>query len=157
MELPDLSPANAEIWLAVASMALLILGVFLGDRGSRVVTWASVSALVVAGWIVWQGADVQMTFAGMFVADRFGAFAKVLILAGSALSLVLSLGYLAREKLARFEFPVLVLLGTLGMMVMVTANDLISLYVGLELQSLALYVLAAFNRDSVRSTESGLK
>ena len=158
MELPDLSPAMAEVWLAVSAMALLIVGVFLGDRGTRVVTWAGVAALLIVGWMVWRDAGVQtVTFAGMFVADRFGAFAKVLIVAGSVLSLILSLGYLDREKLARPEFPVLVMLATLGMMVMVTANDLISLYVGLELQSLSLYVLAAFNRDSVRSTESGLK
>jgi NADH-quinone oxidoreductase subunit N len=82
---------------------------------------------------------------------------KVLVLIGSGLSIVISTGYLSQEKLSRPEFPVLILLATLGMMLMISANDIISLYVGLELQSLALYVLASFHRDTVRSAEAGLK
>ena len=93
----------------------------------------------------------------MFVTDGFGAFMKILVLIGSALSVLLALDYNERQGIARFEFPVLVLLATTGMMMMISANDLISLYVGLELQSLALYVVASFDRDSVRSTEAGLK
>jgi NADH-quinone oxidoreductase subunit N len=93
----------------------------------------------------------------MFVTDGFGFFMKSLILIGSAMSIVLAMKYNEREGIDRFEFPVLILLATAGMLMMVSANDLISLYVGLELQSLALYVVAAFRRDSVRSTEAGLK
>jgi len=93
-------------------------------------------------------------FEGLFIVDRFAAFMKVLVLIGSGLSIIISLGYLDREKLRRPEFPVLILLATLGMLLMISANDLISLYVGLELQSLALYVLAAFHRDVLRSTEA---
>jgi NADH-quinone oxidoreductase subunit N len=154
-----LSLAFPELWLALVGMALLMLGVFAGDRSTRLVTWLAVLGFIVAGFLVIETAPArpETAFAELFVNDRFGAFMKLLILAGSALSLVLSLGYNVREKMARFEYPVLFVFATLGMMMMVSANDLISLYVGLELQSLALYVVAAFQRDSLRSTEAGLK
>jgi len=97
------------------------------------------------------------TFGGQFVIDDFAHFMKWLILIGSALAIAMSLSYNEQEDIARFEFPVLILFATLGMCMMVSANDLISLYVGLELQSLALYVVAAFRRDSLRSSEAGLK
>ena len=155
---PDIAPAAAELWLAIAAMALLVFGVVRGDSSTRAVLWMAVATLVFAAWIVWARADFAgTTFSGLFVADRFGAFAKILVLLGSAFSLVLALDYLERERLGRPEFPVLVVTACLGMMVMVSANDLLSLYVGLELQSLSLYVLAAFKRDAVRSTEAGLK
>ena len=93
----------------------------------------------------------------MFVTDAFAVFMKALVLLGSAVSIILALRYNEEHRIARFEFPVLILLATTGMMVMVSANDLITLYLGLELQSLALYVVASFDRDSVRSTEAGLK
>ena len=93
----------------------------------------------------------------MFVTDAFAVFMKALVLLGSAVSIILALHYNEEHRIARFEFPVLILLATTGMMVMVSANDLITLYLGLELQSLALYVVASFDRDSVRSTEAGLK
>ena len=82
---------------------------------------------------------------------------KVLALIGSAVTLVMSIGFAEAEKFDKFEYPVLILLATLGMMLMISANDLIALYLGLELQSLALYVVAAINRDNLRSTEAGLK
>ena len=97
------------------------------------------------------------TFEGLFVVDKFAGFMKVLVLLGSTFAIVMSMGYLQREKLRRPEFPVLILLATVGMMLMISANDILSLYVGLELQSLALYVLAAFHRDTIRSAEAGLK
>jgi len=151
--------ALPELWLALVGMALLMLGVFAGDRASRLVSWLAVASFVVAGFLVVETAPAHPTaaFAQLFIADRFGAFMKLLILAGSALAVILSLGYNANEKMARFEYPVLFVFATLGMLMMVSANDLISLYVGLELQSLALYVVAAFQRDSLRSTEAGLK
>ena len=80
---------------------------------------------------------------------------KILVLLGAALTMIMSLGYIEREQMDRFEFPVLMLFATLGMLMMVSANDLISLYLGLELQSLSLYVIAAFRRDTVRSSEAG--
>ena len=157
-EMPDLSPALPEVFLAVAAMALLMFGVMRGDGSTRTASWLSIAVLVAAGLLVVIGpVDGAVTFGGMYVADRFAAFLKILVLAGSALSIVLSLRYLRDESVERFEYPVLILLATLGMLIMVSASDLLSLYIGLELQSLSLYVLAAFKRDSVRSTESGLK
>ena len=104
------------------------------------------------------GGDGALTaFNGAFVVDGFARFAKILILLGSALTLIMSQPYMENAKLAQFEFPVLVLLATVGMMLMVSSASFISLYMGLELQSLSLYVLAAFNRDSVNSSEAGLK
>src|SRR5438876_10185808 len=93
----------------------------------------------------------------MFVSDAFALFMKSLVLVGSAVSILMAMHYNEDQGIARFEFPVLILLATTGMMVMISANDLITLYVGLELQNLALYVVASFNRDAVRSTEAGLK
>ncbi|MGH6719473.1 MAG: NADH-quinone oxidoreductase subunit N, partial [Alphaproteobacteria bacterium] len=150
--------ALPEAWLALAGMALLMIGVFLGDRATRLVLWLALGTLAVAFVIIADRADVAaVAFGGLFVTDGFAAFMKALVLIGAAVTLVMGLGFLRREKLERFEYPVLIVFATLGMMMMVSANDLISLYVGLELQSLALYVVAAFQRDSLRSTEAGLK
>jgi len=157
--LQNIGLALPEIWLALAGMALLMLGVFGGDRRARLVAWLAIAAFIVAGALILAivPAKAALAFDSLFVVDRFGAYMKLLILAGSALSVILSFGYNEREQTARFEYPVLFVFATLGMLMMVSANDLISLYVGLELQSLALYVVAAFQRDSVRSTEAGLK
>lgn len=154
----NLIPLLPEILLAGGAMALLLLGVFQGDRSTRPVSWLSVGLLVGAALLVLIRPQVPTVgFWGSFVVDSFTQFAKVLILLGAALVLIMSLDYLRRETMERFEFPILVLLSTLGAMMMVSANDLITLYLGLELQSLAAYVLAAFQRDSTRSTEAGLK
>jgi len=156
--LPALAPAYPELWLALSAMALLMFGVFRGDGSTRMVSWLAVLALLVAiALVAVQPAGSVVTFGGLFVADGFGRFAKVLILLGSAFAIVLSLGYNRYERMERFEYPVLILLASTGMMMMVSANDLIALYLGLELQSLSLYVLAAFKRDSGRATEAGLK
>ena len=101
--------------------------------------------------------EADLAFGGQFVVDQFARFMKWLVLIGSALAVIMSINYNAREGIERFEFPVLILFASLGMLLMVSANDLISLYVGLELQSLSLYVIAAFRRDSARSSEAGLK
>jgi len=155
---PDILPALPEIVLACAAMALLLVGVFRGEGSARLVSWLSVLVLVVilvlAGDV---GLDRRIGFYGMFVTDAFALFMKALVLVGSAVSIVMAMRYNEEHQIARFEFPVLVLLATTGMMVMVSANDLITLYLGLELQSLALYVVASFDRDSVRSSEAGLK
>ncbi|MEC9208274.1 MAG: NADH-quinone oxidoreductase subunit NuoN, partial [Pseudomonadota bacterium] len=101
--------------------------------------------------------EADLAFGGQFVVDQFARFMKWLVLIGSALAVIMSINYNAREGIERFEFPVLILFASLGMLLMVSANDLISLYVGLELQSLSLYVIAAFRRDSAKSSEAGLK
>ncbi|WP_300298997.1 NADH-quinone oxidoreductase subunit NuoN [Ferrovibrio sp.] len=156
--MPVLAPAYPEIWLALASMALLIFGVFRGDGSTRLVAWLAIVVLAITVLLVVLQPDAtETTFGGMFIADGFGRFAKILILLGSAFSIVLSLGYIRYERMERFEYPVLILLASTGMLMMVSANDLIALYLGLELQSLSLYVMAAFKRDSGRATEAGLK
>ena len=156
--LPALMPALPEGWLAVAAMALLMLGVFRGNSATRLVAWLSVAALGVAlVMVVAAPSGPTVTFSGMFIVDDFARFMKVLVLLGSGLAIVMSLGYIRHQNIERFEYPVLIVLATLGMAMMISANDLMSLYLGLELQSLALYVVAAFRRDSARSSEAGLK
>jgi NADH-quinone oxidoreductase subunit N len=155
---PDFLPAVPEIALACAALLLLLLGVFRGEGGTRLVSWLAV--LVLVGILVLAARfDIprHIAFYGMFVTDAFALFMKALVLIGSAVAIVMSIRFNEEHGIARFEFPVLVLLAATGMMVMVSANDLITLYLGLELQSLALYVVAAFDRDSVRSSEAGLK
>ena len=152
--------AKPEIWLALASMALLMLGVFRGDGFTKAVAWLSAAALVVTAWLVMSGTPEQgriLAFNGLFVVDSFGSFMKMLSLLATAVAIVMSLGYAEREGMMRFELPILMMISALGMIMMISANDLISLYIGLELQSLALYVVAAFRRDTERSTEAGLK
>ena len=154
----DYAAAGPEIFLACSAMALLMLGVFRGADATRLVSWLAVVALAIAFlWVATQPAGRVVSFADVFVVDGFARFAKLLVLLGSALGIVMSLGFIERERMARFEFPVLFLLATLGMLMMVSANDLIALYLGVEVQSLALYVVAAMQRGSQRSSEAGLK
>ena len=148
--------AVPEIFLALCAMTLLILGVMRREGAATLVAWLSVAALVGAMALVL----VSPSGSGLgaqFYSNEFTDFMKLLILAGSALAIVMSRSYMERENVWRFEYPVLILLATTGMMMMVSAYDLIALYLGLELQSLALYVIAAFQRDTVRSSEAGLK
>jgi NADH-quinone oxidoreductase subunit N len=155
---PDISPAVPEMVLAAAAMALLVLGVLRGEGSTRLVSWLSIGVLILVFVIAaLGGGDRRVGFYGMFVTDAFALFMKALVLIGSAVTILMGMRYNEDQGIARFEFPVLVLLATTGMMVMISANDLITLYVGLELQNLSLYVVASFNRDSERSSEAGLK
>ncbi|MEO3999135.1 NADH-quinone oxidoreductase subunit NuoN [Mesorhizobium sp. CAU 1732] len=149
--------ATPELILAVGAMALLMIGVFSGERANTTVTGLAIALLIGAGGWMLMFVGEGEAFGGAFVSDPFAKFMKVLTLAGSVLTLIMSVGFAREEKFDKFEYPVLVILATLGMLLMVSANDMLALYVGLELQSLALYVIAAINRDSVRSTEAGLK
>ncbi|RDD62150.1 NADH-quinone oxidoreductase subunit NuoN [Ferruginivarius sediminum] len=154
----DLATIIPELFLVVAATVLLMLGVFRGQQSTQLVLGLSVVAVVVTLALVWLApAERAAAFGGLYVHDGFAGFMKGLILTAAALCLVMSWRYIERENMARFEFPVLMLYATVGMLMMVSANDLISLYVGLELQNLSLYVIAAFRRDAIRSTESGLK
>ena len=148
--------ALPELALSVAGLAILLLGVVPRRNMHFHCAMAVIGAFLLAGVLV-MGEPEGTAFAGQYVSDAFARFAKMLILAGAALGVVLSLDFNAKEGLDRFEFPVLLLFATTGMMVMVSANDLMTLYIGLELLSLSLYVVAAFNRDSERSAEAGLK
>lgn len=155
--LPDFMLALPEITLAAGAMLLLMLGAFGGDKTTPVVSVLSVGLLVLAAVLIAFATRDGVTFDGAFVSDGFARFMKVLTLIGSALAIVMAAHHATVERYARFEFPVLIVIATLGMMIMISANDLISVYLGLELQSLALYVIAAIHRDDVRSTEAGLK
>jgi NADH-quinone oxidoreductase subunit N len=159
-EFAKYAPMLPEIVLAVGALVLLMLGAFRRGAEGR-----DFSAHVIAILIVLAAAALLATapperaslFEGAFIADPFARFMKLLVLAGAALVLLMSFGDLARSKLLSFEYAVLLLLATLGMLLMVSAGDLIALFLGIELQSLALYVVAAIQRDNVRSSEAGLK
>ncbi|MAL62300.1 MAG: NADH-quinone oxidoreductase subunit NuoN [Alphaproteobacteria bacterium] len=154
----DLYPVLPEVCLALMAMALLMFGVFRGDKSTSSCSWLAVLALLLTGVVMaLLPEEADLAFGGQFVVDQFARFMKWLVLIGSALAVIMSINYNAREGIERFEFPVLILFASLGMLLMVSANDLISLYVGLELQSLSLYVIAAFRRDSAKSSEAGLK
>ena len=154
----DAVAALPEIVLAILSLALLMFGVFRKDDASDAVTTGALVALAIAAaLVIWGGVGKQTAFNGAFVVDSFARVMKVLALFGSAVAVALSVNFMKRDRSLRFEYPIIVLLATVGMMMMISANNLIALYMGLELQSLALYVLAAINRDSARASEAGLK
>jgi len=162
---PNLTPVLPEIFLALAAVTLLMLGVFQNwttpegqVRASRMTSGFGVLALGLALVLVFSvSGATRTTFEGLFISDAFAVYTKILILIASVFSLILAQDWLEKQDAHRFEFAVLLLFATLGMMMMVSANSLMSLYMGLELQSLSLYVLAAFYRDDVRSSEAGLK
>src|ERR1700761_1475918 len=138
-------------------MALLLLGAISGEKSAPMVSLGAIVLLVAAGVATVMGPDGVTAFHGAFIADGFSRFAKILILVGAALSILLADEFFSSVQLSRFELPVLMLIASLGMLLMVSSASFLSLYMGLELQSLSLYVLAAFNRDHLRSTEAGLK
>ena len=155
----DLTIILPEILLSLYAMAALLFGVYTGkDKVAPLLTWTTAGAFVlVAAWIGLNGEGANAAFGGMFHDDAFARFSKVTILLSAAAVLLMSQEYMERRGLLRFEYPVLVTLSVVGMMVMVSAGDLMALYMGLELQSLALYVIASLRRDSLKSTEAGLK
>src|SRR6266403_2509663 len=155
----QLLPVLPELVLAAGAMVLLMLGAYRGGpQTTSLVTGLAVCLLVVVGVLeLLLPAGKLTTFSGSFIVDDFARFLKVLALIGSAATLILSAEFLSDPSRRLFEYSILVVLSTLGMMVLISAGDLIMLYLGLELMSLALYVVAASNRDNVRSTEAGLK
>jgi len=157
-QLPNLIPLLPEFVLGVGAMALLLVGVYRpGDTG-RLIDGAAIVLLALAGVILAVlPAGKLITFGGSFVVDDFARFLKILALLGSAAAIAMSIDYARREAQERFEYSVLILLSTLGMLMLISAADLIALYLGLELMSLPLYVVAASHRSSLRSTEAGLK
>src|SRR6202790_4160419 len=154
----QLLPVLPELLLAVGAMALLMLGAYRGQQTTTLVTILAICLLVLTGVLeLLLPAGKLTTFAGSFIVDDFARFLKILALIGSAATLILSTEYLADQSRRIFEYAILVLLSTLGMMVLISAGGLIMLYLGLGLMSLALYVVAASNRDNAKSTEAGLK
>ncbi|RUV28720.1 NADH-quinone oxidoreductase subunit NuoN, partial [Mesorhizobium sp. M5C.F.Ca.IN.020.32.2.1] len=155
--LSSLSLSTPELILAVGALALLMLGAYSRANTTTMVSGLAVAVLVIAGvWTIFSTGQGN-AYGEAFVQDPFARFMKVLALIGSAVTLVMSMRFAKAEHFDKFEYPVLILLCTLGMMLMISANGMIGLYLGLELQSLAIYVLAAINRDNLRSTEAGLK
>ncbi|WP_372707250.1 NADH-quinone oxidoreductase subunit NuoN [Brevundimonas sp.] len=158
--MPDLISAlhlsAPEITLAVGGLALLMLGAFMGDKSARLISTLSVGLLVVATGVAVTG-PLGEAFNGAYVADPLAVFGKAVIFLSSAVAIVLGNGWMHRTRIARFEYPILIVLASAGMGMMASSGDLISLYVGIELHSLALYVLAAFHRDDLKASEAGLK
>ncbi|PWK61085.1 NADH-quinone oxidoreductase subunit NuoN [Roseicyclus mahoneyensis] len=156
---PDLAILIPEIVLTLFSLGALLAAVYTSKDGvAATLTWGTALVFVImAFYIGVTGEGVRVGFNGGFVDDGFARFAKITILLSAAAILALSVDYMQKADLLRFEYPILVTLSVIGMMVMVSSGDLIVLYLGLELQSLALYVIASLRRDSVRSTEAGLK
>jgi NADH-quinone oxidoreductase subunit N len=158
LALPLFGPALPEIILAAGALALVLFGAFRGERSAEVMNLAAL-ALLAAAFLAVLGLPAERTeaLAGSFVVDSFAKFMKCLTLIGAAAGIVMATDYLRREGIDRFEFPILIVLSTIGMLMVISANDLIALYLGLELLSLSSYVIAAFHRDDLRSTEAGLK
>lgn len=158
MSMSFANPVLPELVLALTALVLVMVGALRGENSTSLVYAGTFVALALALVLVLiQPQGRFLAFNNAFVVDAFGRFMKVLTLIGSGAVLLMSQESLRRDGMGRFEFPLLVLLATLGMMIMISANDLITLYLGLELQSLAAYVIAAFNRDNVKSSEAGLK
>jgi len=155
----DLTLILPEILLSVYAMVMLLLAVYTSkDDMASVLVWITSAVMItLAAWIAVHGEGSSVAFGGLLVEDGFARFAKVTILLSAAAVLIMSEGYMKTRDLLRFEYPLLVALSAVGMMVMVSAGDLMTLYMGLELQSLALYVVASLRRDSAKSTEAGLK
>ena len=154
----SLLPVLPELVLAVGSMVLLMIGAYRGPAMTGLITGLAVCLLAIVGALeLLLPAGKLVTFGGSFIVDDFARFLKILALIGSAVTLILSREFLADPSRRIFEYSILVLLSTVGMMVLISAGDLIMLYLGLELMSLALYVVAASNRDNAKSTEAGLK
>ncbi len=149
--------ARPELFLAAVTALLLIYGVVRGEASTAFVSVSTSLALLVTAVLLFMPYREGTAFASLFIVDRLTTTMKALVLVGAAITVLMSRTYFEDVKAWRFEYPLLVALATLGMMLMISANDLMALYVGLELQSLALYVVAAFQRDSVRSTEAGVK
>jgi NADH-quinone oxidoreductase subunit N len=152
-----LSVALPELTLATGAMVLLLVGVSTRKEQAELILWAAVLFLALAGFFVLRESGTITLFGDSFIVDPFARALKLLTLTGSAVTLIMSVDYWRGEGRLKFEFPILVLLATTGMLMMISANDLIALYVGLELQSLALYVVAAFDRRSAKSSEAGIK
>ena len=147
-----------ETILAVGVMALLAIGAWRGERGFALVDELAVALLGLAIVSILLSVKPDMSvFDGAYIDDGFARFMKVLALSAALISILMSVDYLQRAGLEKFEYPILIILSTLGMMLLISANNLIALYLGLELMSLALYVMAAFAREDGRASEAGLK
>ena len=153
-QLPLIFP---ELLLALGALVLLLVGVYSGERSYFTVTGLAIALILATGLVIIISPKVGIFGGNALILDGFSRYMKILMVVGALFALIMSVGFAKAEKFAKFEFPVLVLLAALGMMLMISAGNMLTLYMGLELHSLALYVLAACNRDNVKSSEAGLK
>lgn len=158
-EAPDLMVAFPEILLAGVTLLLLFFAALRKDESFRLVSVLGGFFLIALAAVLYRSisAPSAETFDGMFKADTFASYMKILVVVGAAVSIAMGVKFAERERIMRYEYPILIMLSTLGMMLMLSANDLMSLYIGLEMQSFPLYILASFQRQKIRSTEAGLK
>jgi NADH-quinone oxidoreductase subunit N len=157
-QMSALTATAPELLLAIGAMALLMLGAFRGERTANVADGIAIAILVAAALIVARLPDGKpAALGGSFVIDDFARFLKILAITGAAVTILMSFDYTKRQMQPTFEYPVIILLSVTGMLMLISAADLIALYLGLELMSLSLYVLASFERDRVRASEAGLK
>ncbi len=158
LQLPVILPALPEIVLAVGAMLLLMIGASRGEQATGAVSGFAIILLIIAGVLIaLMPAEKVVTFGGSFIVDSYARFFKILALIGSATTILMSTEFLGATDRRKFEYPTLIVLATTGMMMLISAGDLIALYLGLELMSLSLYVVAAIDRDRLKSTEAGLK
>ncbi len=148
--------AAPEVTLAVGGLVLLMLGAFTGEKSTRLISGLSILLLATASVLAAVG-PLGTAFNGAYVADPLAVYGKVAIFLSAAVAIVLGDGWIHRNGIAKFEYPVLIVLASVGMSMMASSGDLISLYIGIELHSLALYVLAAYHRDNLKASEAGLK
>ena len=160
MDFAQLSPAIAEIFLALAGIALVLVSAFGKDEAatSTLVRRLTIGSFAIAGLlIISYGYEPQLAFGNLFLTSPFMVYMKVLVLGGAAIILMMANAHLKADRINKPEFSLLILLSVLGMLVLISSNNLMVLYMGIELQSLPLYVIAAMQRDSIRSSEAGLK
>ncbi len=155
---PAFGPALPEMLLAAGALVMLLIGAIRGQKAQRLIDMMTIVLLLGALVLVAMQDNARViTFEGSFISDGFARFMKVLTLGGSIIAVLLGMDYMRRHAIEKFEYPILVTLATLGMLMMISANDLMALYLGLELQSLSLYVVASIHRDDAKSSEAGLK
>jgi NADH-quinone oxidoreductase subunit N len=156
--LPSLFPALPEILLACGALVMILVGAIKREKSQVIVEFTAIFLMLAAAILVLMQSDLKVTtFENAFVSNGFSKFMKILTLGGSIMAILLSMDFMKRKGIMHFEYPILITLATLGMMMMISANDLMALYIGLELQSLALYVVASIHRDDAKSSEAGLK
>ncbi len=153
----SLAPIFPELILTIGAFAILMAGVFMKKQVSASLVGVTIGLLVAVAALILVFPSDGVILNGGFIQDSFARYMKVLVLAGSAFALVLSLSSANENALDKFEYPVLILFATIGMMIMISANDLMSLYIGLEMQALSLYIIAAMKRESSKASEAGLK
>ncbi|WP_108676578.1 NADH-quinone oxidoreductase subunit NuoN [Acuticoccus yangtzensis] len=157
IDLPSLAPLLPEIILALFAIVLLMAGAFSDEEATPTISIMAIVGIIGAIVAICLTTPGQTTFDGAYIVDGFARYLKILALIGAAISILMTIGFARHQAFGRFEYPVLILLSAVGMMLMISANDMIGVYLGLELQSLAIYCAVAINRDSTRSTEAGLK